>query len=101
MGAAIAAIIVAKEREIVDAFRDVGATGTTSALPLEQVGVEENIGFRRLRDHEVVREAAPGRYYLDEGVWDAVRRTRRRIGLTFVAIAAIVAGGLALGVVTL
>ena len=100
MGAAVAAIIVAKERQIVDAFRDVGATDTTTARPLEQIGVDENIGFRRLRDHEVIREAAPDRFYLDEGVRDAVQRTRRRVGLTFAAIAAIIAGGLALGVLS-
>ena len=101
MGAAVAAIIVAKEREIVDAFRDVGAVDAASAVSIDQVGIDENIGFRRLRDHEVIREAMPDRYYLDEGVWAAVQRTRRRIGLTFVAIAAILAGGLALGVLSL
>jgi hypothetical protein len=96
MGAAVAAIIVAKEREIVEAFRDVGATTVATALPLDEVGVDENVGFRRLRMHEVVRESAPGRYYLDEGVWTAVQRTRRRVGLTLAAIAVILAIGIAL-----
>lgn len=86
MGAAVAAIIAAKERQIVEAFVDVGATAPVSALPLDQVGVDENVGFRRLRAHEVIREATPGRYYLDEGVWVAVRNTRRRVVLVVLAI---------------
>lgn len=90
MGAAVAAVIVARERAIVEAFRDVGATATVTAIPLDQVGVDENIGFRRLRDHEVIREATPGRYYLDEGVWRAVRRTRHRVVAALLVIVAVV-----------
>lgn len=91
MGAAVAAVIVAREREIVEAFRDVGATTVATALPLDEVGVDENIGFRRLRMHEVVREAAPGRYYLDEGVWTAVRRTRHRVAGVLLVVVIVVA----------
>lgn len=97
MGAVVAAVIAAKEREIVEAFRDVGATAMVTALPIDQVGVDENIGFRRLRDHEVIREATPGRYYLDEGVWAAVRRTRLRVVAVLVAIVAILAFGVVIG----
>lgn len=100
MGAAVAAIIVAKEREIVEAFRDVGATASVTALPLDQVGVDENVGFRRLRAHEVIRETVPGRFYLDEQVWTAVRRTRRRVAMALGTIAVLLAGGLALGVLS-
>ena len=57
MGATVAAVIAAKERAIVEAFRDAGATALVTAVPLEQLGVEENVGFRRLRRHEVIREA--------------------------------------------
>lgn len=93
MGAAVAAVIVAKEREIVEAFRDVGATSPDRALTLDQVGVDERIGFRRLRLHEVIREAGPDRYYLDEGVWAAVRDTRRRLALVLLAIGVLLAVG--------
>jgi len=99
MGAAVAAIIVAKERQIVDAFRDVGATSVVTALPLDQVGVDENVGFRRLRMHEVIRESAPGRFYLDEGVWTAVRNTRRRLALILALIAVLLVAFLAVPIV--
>ncbi len=102
MGAAIAAVIVARERETVDAFRDSGAISPDSALPLGQVGVDDDgLGFRRLHRHAVIREAAPGRYYLDDEVWAAVRNTRRRLMLTMLAIVAIAAAGVATGFLTL
>lgn len=97
MGATVAAVIAAKERAIVEAFRDAGATALVTAVPLEQLGVDENVGFRRLRRHEVIREAVPGRYYLDEDVWTAVRRTRLRIVTVLIAIVVLIAIGVSLG----
>lgn len=97
MGAAVAAVIVAKERAIVEAFRDVGASSIAAALPLDQVGVDENVGFRRLRSHEVIREATPGRFYLDEEVWVAVRHTRRRVATVLLAIVVIIGIAVMLG----
>ena len=97
MGAAVAAVIAIREREVVSAFRDVGATALVSAVTLDQVGVDRNVGFRRLRRHEVIREATPGRYYLDEGVWTAVRRTRRRLVLILFAILAFLVIAIGIG----
>ena len=96
MGAAVAAVIAAKERAIVEAFRDAGATALVTALPLEQLGVDENVGFRRLRRHEVIREAVPGRYYLDEDVWTAVRRTRLRVVAVLITFVVLIAIGVSL-----
>ena len=96
MGATVAAVIAAKERAIVEAFRDAGATALVTAVPLEQLGVEENVGFRRLRRHEVIREAVPGRYYLDEDVWTAVRRTRLRLVAVLITIVVLIAIGVSL-----
>lgn len=99
MGAAVVAVIVAKEREIVDAFRDVGAVSPETAVTLDQAGVDERVGFRRLRRHAVIREgAAPDRYYLDEGVWNAVRGTRRRLAIVMLGIVVLLAVGTASGV---
>ena len=99
MGAAVVAVIVAKEREIVEAFRDVGAVSPETAVTLDQAGVEERVGFRRLRQHEVIREGAGAdRYYLDEGVWNAVRGTRRRVALVMLAIVVLLAVGTVTGV---
>jgi hypothetical protein len=83
MGAA-AAVILMKERRIVEAFERGGATSPASARTPDDLGVDPHgIGWRRLRDHAVVREANPGadRYYVDVDVWQALRRMRRRIVL--------------------
>ncbi len=101
MGAAVAAVIMRKERDVVDQLRYMGAVSPTTARPIYDLGVDEDVGFRRLRAREVVREAAPGSFYLDEGVWTAVRRTRRRLALTMAAMAIILGGGVALGFFTL
>jgi hypothetical protein len=102
MGAsAVAAVIMAKERRIVDSFRDAGATSPALAITAQQAGISENIGFVRLRDHEVIRETNPGFYYLDEPVWFAVRRMRRRLAFALVLIVLLIALGSALGVLTL
>ena len=47
--------------------------------PTLRSGLGESMAVRRLHDRAVIREAAPGVYYLDEEVWTAVRRTRRRV----------------------
>ncbi len=80
MGApAVAAVIARREREVVDDFRAAGATSREKAQSYTAVGVGASLALRRLHSHAVIREAAPGTYYLDEEVWAAVRRTRRRV----------------------
>jgi hypothetical protein len=39
-----------------------------------------------LRKRAVIREAQPGRFYLDEEVWHALGRTRRRVSLAVLAL---------------
>ena len=80
MGAAVAAIITMKERQVVEAFERAGATTPESARPFDSLGVDvDGLGMRRLRDRAVIREAAPGQFYLDVEVWQAVRRQRQRL----------------------
>ena len=88
MGAAVAAIVMRREREIVDAMRAVGATSASSARTLDEAGINENVGFSRLRSGEVLRDAGGGRYYLDELGWTALRRTRRRVAAILLVIIA-------------
>jgi hypothetical protein len=98
MGAA-AAIILARERQLMDDFVRAGATSPDRAVTPEELGVDSNgIGWRRLRDHAIVREAGAGtgRYYLDVEVRDAVHRTRIRLLLLLVVILGIM---LAFGVI--
>jgi len=87
MGAAAAAILAARERETIEAFTRAGATTPAGAQSLHAIGIAEEHTVRRLRDHAVVREAAPGMYYVDLGMWQAMRRTRRRIVLSLAIVA--------------
>jgi hypothetical protein len=98
MGAAvIAAAMRRREQEVIDDFRAAGATAPDRAQSYTAVGVGETLALRRLRNRAVIREAAPGVYYLDEEVWSAVRRTRRRVVSVFLLLLAILLIGLALG----
>ncbi len=87
MGAAAAAILAARERETIEAFTRAGATTPAGAQSLHAIGIAEEHTVRRLRDHAVVREAAPGMYYVDLEMWQAMRRTRRRIVLSLAIVA--------------
>lgn len=81
---AIAAAVLMKERHIVEAFQSAGATSSDRSRTPDEINVDTfGIAWRRLRDHAVVRETAPGsgHYYVDVEVWQAVRRTRQRIVL--------------------
>ncbi len=91
MGAAVA-IIIRKEKDIVEAFRRAKATSSATAVSLADVNVDERVPFRILRRRNVVREAEPRRFYLDEAAWAAATRQRRRrlyLVLAFVVAAAL------------
>ena len=101
MGApAIAAVIRRKEREVVDDFRRGGATSPPRARSLADLGLSDSWPVRRLQRRAVIREPQPGVLYLDEEVWQAVRRTRRRVALTFGAVFLLLAIGIAIGFIT-
>jgi len=99
MGAAVAAILIRRETEVVDDFRAAGATSRETAQSYTAIGLGESLGLKRLRDRAVIREAAPGTYYLDEEVWTAVRRTRRRIATVFLLILALFLLGVVVGTI--
>jgi hypothetical protein len=98
-GAAVIAIMRRREREVVDDFRAAGATSPATAQSYTAVGIGESMALRRLHDRAVIREAAPGVYYLDEEVWTAVRRVRRRIAVVMLAIVVLLFIGVALGTI--
>jgi hypothetical protein len=97
MGAAVAAILIRREKDVVDDFRAAGATSRETAQSYTANGPGHSLGLKRLRDRAVIREAARGTYYLDEEVWTAVRRTRRRVATAFLLILALVLLGVLLG----
>ena len=91
-------VILIKERHIVDAFERAGATAPDRALPLADVPVEPGgVGMRRLRDRAVVREARPGEYYADLEVWEALRRTRRRLVVVLLVLVGVLGAVLGYG----
>jgi hypothetical protein len=94
MGAA-AAVILMKERQVVETFERAGATAAGAGRSPTDLGVDPNgVGWRRLRERAIVREASPGTglYYLDVEVWQATRRTRRRVlAVVFIVMLALLA----------
>ncbi len=97
--AAVAAILRRREQEVVDDFRAAGATSPATAQSYTAIGIGESIAIKRLHNRAVIRESAPGMYYLDEEVWAAVRRTRRRLVSVLLSIIALFVLGLVLGVI--
>ncbi|HYU54077.1 MAG TPA: hypothetical protein VEK37_14085 [Gemmatimonadaceae bacterium] len=100
MGApAIAAMLRMREQEVVDDFRAAGATSPDKAQSYQAIGLGDSLAIKRLRSRAVIREAAPGRLYLDEEVWAAVRRTRRRMATVFISILTLFLLGIVLGLI--
>ena len=100
MGApAVAAILRKREQEVIDDFRAAGATSPGRAQSYQAIGLGDTLAIKRLRNRAVIREAAPGVYYLDEEVWSAVVRTRRRLVITLLSVIALVALGVLLGII--
>jgi hypothetical protein len=89
MGAA-AAIILRKEREIVQVFRGAGATSMNAARDPDELGVPQRLPFRLLVKRAVLREVPGGRFYLDEPSWNALRSMRHRVVFVVIALLVIV-----------
>lgn len=95
MGAsAAAAVVVARERRIVDAFSRAGATTPDRAATPDSLGVSQRLAFRILVKDAVLREAEPGFYYLDEPSWIAKQGIRRRVALVAALMAVVMLIGL-------
>ncbi|MEO8579748.1 MAG: hypothetical protein ABI469_05835 [Gemmatimonadales bacterium] len=98
MGApAVAVIMRRRENEVIDDFRGAQATSREKAQSYMAVGLGHSLALKRLRERAVIREAAPGTYYLDEEVWTAVRKTRRRIASLMILILALFLLGTLIG----
>ena len=98
MGGAVAVILI-KERHIVDAFQRAGATSPDRAVLPSDLNVHDGrVPWRRLRSHAVLRESKEGSglYWLDVDTWKAVHRSRRRAGIAL--LLAIIAFAIVSGV---
>lgn len=91
MTAAVIAILVHKEEELIESFRKHGALSSDGAMTTSALSISEDVTFRRLRDRAMIGEAAPDRFYLDEETVAARRRTTRRQLTIVLIMAAIVA----------
>jgi hypothetical protein len=97
MGASVAAaVIIRKERELVEHFAEAGAVSPSSARSSSDLGVHERFAWIRLVERGVIREAAPRRYYLDEPTWVALRQRRRRLALAMMIFVVVLAGALSI-----
>ena len=89
MGAAVA-VILTKERHIVEALEGMGITSPAAARTIEELedlGVHSSgVAWHALKNRVIVREGSPGRYYVDVEVWQAARRRRRRVMLLVLAV---------------
>ncbi len=96
MGASVAVVLLMKERRILDAFRRASSISPASARSMEDVGInDEGPVMRRLRDREIVREGAPGTFYLDVPAWEALRKRRQRMMLVMLLV---ILGAVAFGI---
>lgn len=86
MGAAVAAVIIRKEKDLVAHFESCQATSVQTARTLDALGVERDRIFRRLQERAIIREGAPDFYYVDMLSWRAMNRTRRRIVFILLAV---------------
>jgi hypothetical protein len=88
MGAAAAAIIIKREKDLVEHFRRAGATTPQTAQSPDALGVEDdNFIWRTLVKSAVIRAGTSGDYYLDEPSWEAMGRRRRRLAVIMVVAA--------------
>ena len=88
------------EHEVVDDFRAAGAISPATAQSYTAVGLGHSRAVSRLHNRAVIREAAPGLFYLDEEVWAAVRRTRRRLAIVMLSIVLVLFIGGLFGIFT-
>jgi hypothetical protein len=100
MGApAIAAILRRREQEVVDDFRAAGATSPATAQSYTAIGLGDSLAIKRLHNRAVISEAAPGLFYLDEEVWAAVRRIRKRRAAVLISVMVLFLAGILLGII--
>jgi hypothetical protein len=95
--AAAAAIILRRERDIVNLYRSAGATDAGTARDPGDLDVDRGTPFRLLVKHAVLRDAGHGRFYLDEPSWQALHWMRRRLVLVMLLLLLVLIVGGAFG----
>ncbi len=80
-----------RERQIIKAFRRIGAVNPRGAVSPREIGVAKRTAFRRLLRHRVLIEADEGTFYVHDPAWRSLRAGRWRVGLT-VLLPVVIAG---------
>jgi hypothetical protein len=80
-----------KQKKIVAAFREAGATSGERATSAGTLAIHRGMAYRILRRQGVLREAGDDRLYLDESRWEALRARRRRVALAILGAVLITA----------
>ena len=85
-------IIMNRQRDLVDRFRDSGATSANAAKPLSEIGVEPSFMFSRMSSRGVFVQAGGERWWYDAAAWNSYRdRQWKRLVLGAIVIIAICA----------
>jgi hypothetical protein len=85
---AVAVAIHAAERRLVRRLHAAGARSSTTAQPLPDLRFVESQRLQRLLDAGAIQEAAPGRYFVDDAAYAALRGDRRAVALAVLIVAA-------------
>jgi len=72
-----AAVIIMRRKQLVQAFREVGATDAEHAVSLEQLGKRRSWLFDQMVKRDVFLAAGNGRYFMNEAVAEAFLASRR------------------------
>ena len=84
------AIIAGKQNRYMRRFQDAGATDSSSAKTLEELGCQHSFVFSRLVKQGVLVEVSSSRYYIDSAKAKAFRSRRRIVALVTVGVAVII-----------
>ncbi len=82
----ITAVMLRRQRILVRAFEQAGATSAAQARTAEQLGLQPGTAWYRLVTHAVLRCPGEGRYFLDVGNWQRLRQRRRWMALLVVVV---------------
>ena len=74
-----AVIILAKQKRYLRAFREANALDESRAVSLSEIGQRPSFIFQRLVDQGVIARTGNGKYYLDEGKEEEVRKRRKKL----------------------
>lgn len=90
-GAVVAAVAAARRKareRVLRAFREAGATSAQHAQPMRDQLSDRRARseLARLSDAGVIRQPAPGRFYLDETALADYNANRRRVALILLSV---------------